>query len=165
MVYSSFIRIVLKISKHPVFSYRQAWGCFYKNSDTVRGVITYLQYRCFPVDSIYNNRSHNYHSLCETKQNIFLYTTMLYRVFDLLRFSGVDGSRTRVQKPIPCPSTIIVIQFCDCSPFPLPDGGRRPSGFSSFMVRPWGQSLAHVVSYIVDAWVLMCRCTKSDSCP
>lgn len=67
--------------------------CLTKNSDTVRGVITYLQYRCFPVDSIYNNRSHNYHSLCETKQNIFLYTTMLYRVFDLLRFSGVDGSR------------------------------------------------------------------------
>lgn len=100
MVYSSFIRIVLKISKHPVFSCRQAWGCFYKNSDTVRGVITYLQYRCFPVDSIYNNRSHNYHSLCETKQNIFLYTTMLYRVFDLLRFSGVDESRTRVQRQI-----------------------------------------------------------------
>ena len=25
--------------------------------------------------------------------------------------SGVDGSRTRVQKPIPCPSTIIV-RFC-----------------------------------------------------
>lgn len=88
--------------------------CLTKNSDTVRGVITYLQYRCFPVDSIYNNRSHNYHSLCETKQNIFLYTTMLYRVFDLLRFSGVDGSRTRVQKPIHCSSTIIV----DCFGFP-----------------------------------------------
>ena len=25
-----------------------------------------------------------------------------------LRLHGVDGSRTRVQKPIPCPSTIIV---------------------------------------------------------
>ena len=26
-------------------------------------------------------------------------------------FSGLDGSRTRVQKPIPCPSTIIVCLF------------------------------------------------------
>lgn len=26
-------------------------------------------------------------------------------------FYGVDGSRTRVQKPIPCPSTIIVCLF------------------------------------------------------
>ena len=115
MVYSSFICTVLKISKHPCSfcAVRHGYASI-KNSDTVRGVITYLQYRCFPVDFIYNNRSHNYHSLCETRQNIFLYTTMLYRVFDLLRFSGVDGSRTRVQKPIHCSSTIIV----DCFGFP-----------------------------------------------
>ena len=124
--------------------------CLTKNSDTVRGVITYLQYRCFPVDSIYNNRSHNYHSLCETKQNIFLYTTMLYRVFDLLRFSGVDGSRTRVQKPIPCPSTSVVYYLT----FPLPHDNKQPCGFSSFMIRPMAQSFANVVSHIVEAWVL-----------
>lgn len=94
--------------------------CLTKNSDTVRGVITYLQYRCFPVDSIYNNRSHNYHSLCETKQNIFLYTTMLYRVFDLLRFSGVDGSRTRVRKTIPCTSTGLVDYFGLLQPCSFP---------------------------------------------
>ena len=32
-------------------------------------------------------------------------------VCGLFRFSGLDGSRTRVQKPIPCPSTIIVCLF------------------------------------------------------
>ena len=49
-----------------------------------------------------------------TKQNIFLYTIISYTEFDLFSFSGVDGSRTRVQKPIHCSSTIIV----DCFGFP-----------------------------------------------
>ena len=93
LIYSSFICTVLKISKHPYsFCAVRHRDASTKNSDTVRGVITYLQYRCFPVDSIYNNRSHNYHSLCETRQNIFLYTTMLYRMFDLLRFSGARAT-------------------------------------------------------------------------
>jgi len=73
---------------------------------------------------------------------------------------GSDGSRTRVQKPIPCPSTIIVSQ---CS-FPPPDGDWHSSGFGSFIIRPQAQSFACVVSCIVDAWVLRCRCPKSDSC-
>ena len=161
MVYSSFICTVLKISKHPCSfcAVRHGYASI-KNSDTVRGVITYLQYRCFPVDSIYNNRSHNYHSLCETKQNIFLYTTMLYRVFDLLRFSGVDGSRTRVQKPIPCPSTSVVYSLT----FPPPHENKHPCGFSSFMIRPQVQSLACVVSHRVEAWILKCECPRSDCC-
>lgn len=46
-----------------------------------------------------------------TKQNRFLYTIRSYTEFDLFSFNGVDGSRTRVQKPIPCPSTIIVCLF------------------------------------------------------
>ena len=132
--------------------------CLTKNSDTVRGVITYLQYRCFPVDSIYNNRSHNYHSLCETKQNIFLYTTMLYRVFDLLRFSGVDGSRTRVQKPIPCPSTSVVYSLT----FPPRPGNKHPEHFSSFMLRPYAQSFAYVVSHMFEAGILRCECPRAD---
>ena len=131
-----------------------------KNSDTVCGVITYLQYRCFPVDSIYNNRSHNYHSLCETKQNIFLYTTMLYRVFDLLRFSGVDGSRTRVQKPIPCPSTSVVYSLT----FPPRPGNKHPEHFSSFMLRPYAQSFAYVVSHMFEAGILRCECPRADCC-
>ena len=49
-----------------------------------------------------------------TKPNIFLYTIISYTEFDLFSFSGVDGSRTRVQKPIHCSSTIIV----DCFGFP-----------------------------------------------
>lgn len=137
---------------------RQAWVCFYKYSDTVRGVITYLQYRYFPVDFIYNNRSHNYHSLCETKQNIFLYTTMLYRVFDLLRFSGVDGSRTRVQKPIPCPSTSVVYSLT----FPPRPGNKHPEHFSSFMLRPYAQSFAYVVSHMFEAGILRCECPRAD---
>ena len=33
------------------------------------------------------------------------------RFYNKPPFSGLDGSRTRVQKPIPCPSTIIVCLF------------------------------------------------------
>ena len=46
--------------------------------------------------------------------------------------SGVDGSRTRVQKPIPCPSTIIVCFLT----FPPSNGNKHPFDFGSFMIRP-----------------------------
>ena len=46
--------------------------------------------------------------------------------------SGVDGSRTRVQKPIPCPSTIIVCFLT----FPSSNGNKHPFDFGSFMIRP-----------------------------
>ncbi len=78
----------------------------------------------------------------------------------LTTIHGPGGNRTRVQTGIPCTSTIIVHFFT----FPPPDENEHPSGFSSFMIRPCTQSLMHVVSYIVDAWVLKCRCLKSDSC-
>ena len=84
-------------------------------------------------------------------------------IFDgslLTTINGPGGNRTRVQTGIPCTSTIIVHFFT----FPPPDENEHPSGFSSFMIRPCTQSLMHVVSYIVDAWVLKCRCLKSDSC-
>ena len=45
-----------------------------------------------------------------TKQNRFLYTIRSYTEFDWFSFNGVDGSRTRVQKQIPCTSTSVV---CD----------------------------------------------------
>ena len=72
---------------------------------------------------------------------------------------GPDGIWTRVRKPLPCPSTIIAGHLT----FPLPAGDRHPAGFSSFMIRPYAQSLAYVVSHIVDAWVLGCECLRSDS--
>ena len=75
--------------------------------------------------------------------------------------AGDDGSRTRVQEPIPRSSTIIA----DYLTFPLPDEKRHPSGFSSFMIRPRAQSFARVVSHIVDAWVLKCECLRSDARP
>lgn len=53
----------------------------------------------------------NSYFLQYTKQNRFLYTIRSYTEFDWFSFNGVDGSRTRVQKPIPCPSTIIVCLF------------------------------------------------------
>ena len=74
--------------------------------------------------------------------------------------SGPDGNRTRVQKPIHCPSTSVAYNLT----FPLRTSHRQDARFSSFMIRPPVQSLAGVVSYIVEAWVLMCRCTRSDSC-
>ena len=61
--------------------------------------------------------------------------------------SGPEGSRTPVQKPIPCPSTSIVSYLT----FPPLSGNRHPDSFSSFMIRPSVQSLADVVSYRVEA--------------
>ena len=80
-------------------------------------------------------------------------------------FNGVDGSRTRVQKPIPCPSTIIV-RYSGWSYsclFPPPPGNEQPDEFSSFILRPCAQSLTHVVSHIVDARILKCECLRADS--
>ena len=85
---------------------------------------------------------------------------MLYRVFDLLRFSGVDGSRTRVRNTIPCPSTSVVYYLT----FPLPHDNKQPCSFSSFMIRPMAQSFANVVSHIVEVWILKCECSRSDCC-
>ena len=73
--------------------------------------------------------------------------------------SGAEGNRTPVRKPIPCSSTIIVGYLT----FPLPHGNRHSCGFSSFIIRPYTQSLMYVVSHIVDARFLMCECTKADS--
>ncbi len=94
-----------------------------------------------------------------TKQNIFLYMTISYAEFDLIRLNGPGGNRTRVQTGIPCTSTIIVHSFT----FPPPAGNEHPSGFSSFIIRPYTQSLIYVVSYIIDAWLPECRCSRSDS--
>lgn len=52
----------------------------------------------------------NSYFLQYTKQNRFLYTIRSYTEFDWFSFNGVDGSRTRVQKQIPCTSTSVV---CD----------------------------------------------------
>ena len=73
-------------------------------------------------------------------------------------YDGPEGNRTPVRKPIP--STIIV---CYLS-FPPSSGSRHPDDFSSFIIRPPGQSLPGVVSYIVDARFSACRCAKADSC-
>ena len=73
---------------------------------------------------------------------------------------GPEGSRTPVRKPIPCSSTIIV----DCLTFPPVHGNQHPCTFSSFMIRPASQSFDTVVSYMFEAWVLKCRCFKSDCC-
>ena len=52
--------------------------------------------------------------------------------------NGVDGSRTRVQKPIPCPSTIIV-RYPDryySDLFPRLAGNEHPAYFGRFMNTP-----------------------------
>ena len=73
-------------------------------------------------------------------------------------YSGLDGSRTRVQKPIPGPSTSVV---CNLT-FPPHGSYKQDTCFSSFMIRPLPQSFGNVVSYRVEVWVLKCRCSKSD---
>lgn len=77
-----------------------------------------------------------------------------------VRYGGDEGSRTPVRKPIPCSSTIIV----DCLTFPPVHENQHPCTFSSFMIRPASQSFDTVVSYMFEAWVLKCRCFKSDCC-
>lgn len=93
-----------------------------------------------------------------TKQNIFLYMTISYAEFDLIRLNGPGGNRTRVQKPIPCTSTIIVRSFS----FPLPYGNEHPYGFSSFIIRLQVQSFASIVSRIVGARFPECGCPGAD---
>ena len=68
-------------------------------------------------------------------------------VFPAVFADGPDGNRTRVQKPIPCPSTSVV---CDLT-FPLPVLHRHSTGFGSFIVRLYGQSLPYIVSHKVEA--------------
>ena len=72
--------------------------------------------------------------------------------------SGPGGNRTRVQKPVPCTSTIIVSSFS----FPLPHGNGHPCGFSSFMIRLTAQSFAVIVSHMFDAGSLRCECPGAD---
>ena len=57
---------------------------------------------------------------------------------------GAEGNRTPVRKPIPCSSTIIVRYLT----FPPPPENGHPDGFSSFILRPYAQSFAYVVSHI-----------------
>ena len=81
-------------------------------------------------------------------------------VFGFASLSGPDGSRTRVRSPIPCTSTSLVYRLT----FPPAAGDRHPTTFSSFMIRPHTQSLACVVSYLVDARFSKNRYKESDSC-
>ena len=87
--------------------------------------------------------------------------------FGTSRSNGVEGSRTPVQKPIPCPSTIIVRypgrSFSRLFP-PVADN-EQSAIFGSFMIRPRGQSLARVVSHIVDARIPECGCPGADKPP
>ena len=79
--------------------------------------------------------------------------------------SGVDGSRTRVQKPIPCPSTIIVRYLGELIS-PVPSFGWKRTAFRIWqpLIRPCARSATHVVSHIVDARILKCECSRADSC-
>ena len=73
------------------------------------------------------------------------------------RLSGPGGNRTRVQKPIPCTSTIIVRSFT----FPLLHGNEHPCRFSSFILRLAAQSFADIVSHMFDTGFPMCECIRS----
>ena len=88
------------------------------------------------------------------------FSSFMIPVETITSSGGLDGSRTRVQKPIPCPSTSVVYSLT----FPPPHENKHPCGFSSFMIRPQVQSLACVVSHRVEAWILKCECPRSDCC-
>ena len=95
----------------------------------------------------------SYVSVCNKKRR----HTDAPPVFAPSRPSGAGGNRTRVQKSIPCTSTIIVRSFS----FPLPHGNEHPCGFSSFILRLTVQSFAVIVSHIFDTGFPMCECAGS----
>ena len=80
--------------------------------------------------------------------------------FSSISDDGVDESRTRVQEPIPCPSTSVVYSLT----FPPHPGNKHPEHFSSFMLRPYAQSFAYVVSHMFEAGILRCECPRADCC-
>lgn len=91
-----------------------------------------------------------------TMQNFWLYLRESRRFVA----SGIDGNRTRVQRSLHRTSTSVVCILT----FPLRRPYRHGYRFSSFIIRLHTQSLICIVSYIVDAWIPMCRCIRSDSC-
>lgn len=95
----------------------------------------------------------SYVSVCNKKRR----HTDAPPVFAPSRPSGAGGNRTRVQKSIPCTSTIIVRSFS----FPPPYGNEHPYGFSSFILRLTAQSFAAIVSHMSDTGFLMCECVRS----
>ena len=72
------------------------------------------------------------------------------KTFLVFTLNGVGGSRTRVQKPIPCTSTIIVCSLT----FPPLHENKHPYRFSSFINLSPTQSFACDVPYKVDALIL-----------
>ena len=64
-----------------------------------------------------------------TKQNIFLYMTISYAGFDLMRLSGAEGNRTPVRTYIQCTSTVIA----DVLSFPPDNAHQQALSFSSFI--------------------------------
>ena len=83
--------------------------------------------------------------------------TLRHQPFRSDAANGAGGNRTRVQKPIPCTSTIIVRSFS----FPLLHGNEHPYRFSSFILRLTAQSFADIVSHIFDTGFPMCECIRS----
>ena len=75
-------------------------------------------------------------------------------------FMDLRGVEPLSESPSTTASSIIVCHLT----FPPLTAGKQAESFSSFMIRLYAQSFAYIVSYIVDARVLMCRCTRSDSC-
>lgn len=78
----------------------------------------------------------------------------------LMKTSGLDGSRTHVQKPFHRSSTIIA----DYLTFPLTDEKQHPSVFSSFMLLLHTQSFVYRVPYKCRCLNLSRRPLRSDSC-
>lgn len=68
-------------------------------------------------------------------KNIFfkIYPLFKYCWLTCVIGNGADGGRTRVQKPVPCSSTIIVCLLT----FPLPCEDRHPQSFSSSWYARW----------------------------
>ncbi len=75
--------------------------------------------------------------------------------------SGLGGSRTRVQKPFQCPSTIIDGFFGppEAVLFPADRENSQSRNAGSFIIRPQRQSLVCVVSCHHDAVTGKSRCS------
>ena len=82
-------------------------------------------------------------------------------IFFQVDLTGVEPV-SKNQSPVLLRAYLMISAIRMDNTFPLPGLHKHSSGFSSFIIRLQVQSFACIVSYIVEAWVLKCRYSRSD---
>ena len=114
------------------------------------------------------SRFRNFNAICKNNHTKNIPKHRYFCDWTAVRFCRFKWSR---RESNPCPKNYPMYFYrlswlfrASAALFLSMQANQRPCIVGSFIIRPHTQSLVCVVSYIIDAWVLMCRCTKSDSC-